>query len=89
VENKHEYCICEYHHEDGKDDVVHNYTLSKEALHDIDGMLSQHKVLVMVFNKGVFVSMKFDDSSTKRWAQLSSAEKDLVFFIQKNFNMIL
>lgn len=81
------YSITSWKHVEGKDDLVVSISYPEKELKEIAGILSQHKEIKFIFNEGVFTSMKYHGGSTKRWGNLSSAEKDMVFFLQNKFNV--
>lgn len=79
--------ITSWKHVDGKDDLVVSINYPEKELKEISGILSQHKEIKFIFNEGVFTSMKYSGGSTKKWGNLSNAEKDMVFFLQNKFNV--
>lgn len=76
------------HSEDNTSDFTDPHRFyGEKQLSPIDGILSSKKGVRMVFNDGVFTSMNYMEGETKRWAGLSRAEKDMVFYIQEKFDV--
>lgn len=87
VEHGQNYCISIWKHVEDKDDTVEVKNYTDDQLKQIVGILSQYKSVKLSFNKGVFNSLSFNDSIIKRWATLSPGEKDMVLYIEKNWNI--
>lgn len=87
LENKKDsYAISIWKHTEGLNDSVNTFNVFKNQYKGLS-LLDSQKELVAIFNKGVFTSMKYLEGSTKRWATLSNAEKDTIFYIQNNFDI--
>ena len=74
-------------HTEGQDDEVQHKSLSSAELKNVTGMIGNKKGMRFIFNDGVFTSMDYIDGETRKWAQLSRAEKDVIFFIQEKFDV--
>lgn len=74
-------------HTEGQDDSVeHKYFTGKE-IEPVSGILGSQNKLRVIFNDGVFTSMDHWDGAAKKWAQLSMAEKDAMFYLQEKFDV--
>lgn len=74
------------HTEDKSDEVEHSF-FTKDEIKPLSGLLTEHTKMRFIFNDKVFTSMDYWDGHTKRWANLSKAEKDAVFYLQKKFDL--
>lgn len=69
------------------DEVKIRYCSDRE-MSPIAPIMAKHKAVTIIFNDGVFTSLKFADTETKRWANLSNGEKDMIEFIHMKFNIL-
>lgn len=74
-------------HTEGTDDTVNHKYLSDKEMQPISGLLNAKNKTRIIFNDGVFTSMDYWDGSAKKWAQLSRAEKDAIFYLQEKFDV--
>jgi hypothetical protein len=81
------YSVTIWKHTEGLTDSVTVKDYDAKDFEQISYLLEDKKKATFIFNQGVFTSMRFDEGSTKRWAALSPAEKDMIFFIQSRFDL--
>lgn len=86
-EGKNYHMILWKHVEDKEDAPPLHKTFTAEEIAPIASLLNEHHKLRVVFNNSTFTSMDYYDKKTKRWAALSNAEKDMIFFLQDNFTI--
>lgn len=88
VEKGSDFTVLIWKHTEGTADNVVPHNETRETLKEIVGILDKHQVTTFIFNEGVFTILKYDDvPSGKKWAALSQAEKDMVYFVQKKFDV--
>ena len=74
-------------HTEGENDTVVHKTYSTKEIAPIASLLDAKRGMKIVFNDGVFTSMNYMEGQTKRWAVLTRAEKDAIFYIQEKFDV--
>lgn len=83
IDKKNYHAIIWKHTEDQADTVIEQSIESDSLKY----LLENKKGLKVVFNDGVFTSMNYMEGETKRWATLTHAEKDMIFYLQEHIDV--
>jgi hypothetical protein len=81
------YCVSIWKHTEDANDTVESSDYLASSLKEVAFYMESKKCATFIFNQGVFTSMRYDQEVTKRWANLTTGEKDMVFFLQSRFNL--
>lgn len=87
IEKGKEYRVSIWRHSENAtpDDVAIRY-MPETEMDRLPILMKDHKSLSIIFNEGVFTSLKFSGTGTKRWESLSEPERGMVEFISRKFD---